>query len=47
MLESDPIPNIDVCKTLRYLSKLHKQRIYNKQSSVLYPEGWVINIRVM
>jgi len=35
LLDSNPVPNKEYSKNLRYLSKLHKQRLYNKHSSTL------------
>jgi hypothetical protein len=35
MLDSKPVPNIEYCKNLRFMSKLHKQRLYNRQNSTL------------
>ena len=34
LLDSNPIPNKDFGKTLRFLSKFHKQSIYSKGTSV-------------
>jgi hypothetical protein len=35
LLDSNPVPNKDISKTLRSLSKLHKQRVYHKYTSTL------------
>jgi len=35
LLDSKPVPNKEYSKNLRFMSKLHKQRLYNKQSSIL------------
>lgn len=34
LLDSNPLPNKEFCKTLRYLSKIHKQSLYNKNTSI-------------
>jgi len=31
LLDSKPVPNKEYSKNIRFMSKLHKQRLYNKQ----------------
>lgn len=33
LLDSNPVKDVEECKTLRYLSKLHKKTIYNKHTT--------------